>query len=104
MQFNELSLEAQSIFFGVQNTYSIYDRVLNLIRSLTEKSLKGKIELSQEKLEKSSFLRDICKLGIEELKKEGSDLNFTTEHKKEFKKYFAEWMIDEVKSLQLSYN
>ena len=102
MEFDKLSLEAQNIVLSVQNTNFIWLRIQNLIESLSKKIFKGK-ELSQEILENSSILEQICSLGIKELKNNSyTELNIKTTHRKEFKKYYAEYIIEEAESHSLN--
>lgn len=98
MYYSELSLEAQNIVCSVQNTYQIFMRIQSLINSLAKKIKKG-IELSQKQLEESSVLDKICGLGVKELKKTYCELKINSEHRKEFKKYYAEHIISEAESL-----
>lgn len=101
MEFDKLSLEAQNIVLSVQNTNFIWLKTQNLIESLSKKIFKGK-ELSQEILEKSSILEQICSLGVKELKNSHVELNIKTIHRREFKKYYAEYIIGEAESHSLN--
>lgn len=101
MEFSELSLEAQNIVLSVQNTNFICMKIQNLIESLSKKVFIGK-ELSQEILEKSSILEQICSLGVKELKYSCAELKIETAHRREFKKYYAEYIIEEAESHSLN--
>lgn len=95
LRFKELCVETQNIVLEIENTWQLRNRVQAIIECLVKKSKKQ--ELSFEKLVTSSVIESLCSQGVKGCKKRGNK-NIKTIHKKEFKHYYTQCILDEVES------
>lgn len=95
LKFEELCVETQDIILGIENTWQLRDKVRTIIERLVKKSKKQ--ELSFEKLVTSSVIEHLCSQGVKDCKERGNE-DIKTIHRKEFKYYYSQYILDEVES------
>ena len=95
LEFEELCVETQDIVLGIGNTRQLWDKVRAIVECLVRKSKKQ--ELSFEKLVTSSVIEHLCSQGVKDCKERGNK-NIKTIHRKEFKHYYTQYILDEVES------
>lgn len=95
LNFEQLCSETQDIVLGIENTWQLRNKVSDLIECLIKKSKKQ--ELSFKRLVTSSIIEHLCSQAVKDCKKGGNE-NIKTIHRKEFKHYYTQYILDEVES------
>ena len=96
LEYKELSASAQDIVLAIENTYQLRDKVRAIVECLVKKAKKQ--ELSFDKLVSSSVIEHLCSQGVKDCKERGNE-DIKTIHRKEFKHYYTQYILDEVESL-----